>query len=648
MDERFIQNKPNTDPLITGLREDRFNQQVIKGDPTSTAPAGGVINADQLRIWTEDLSNYKAGKAQLEHRVVNAERWWKLRNQYVEQAETEAVKEGFQSTSAWLHNVLNSKHAAYLEAYPTVNILPREQQDKVEAWALSKIIPVILKHNNFEQTYDENGWQKLKTGCGVYKVFWDNKKLNGLGDISVTRRDLLSIYWEPGINNIQDSKEVFDVELRDKDELIEEYPELLNDRVLADVVTPTKFPTDDNVPKDNKVSVIDIYYHRHGKLHYCKYVGETVLYATENDTEQRIRVDTITGQQTAYTRAEEGLYQHGKFPYVFDTLFPIEGSPAGYGYVDICANAQTRIDLLNRALLKNALASATPRAFIRTDGNINREQFLNLEQALIEVPGGVDDTQLRFVQATPMSGNIINYENLIIQELRETSGNTETSTGSSSHGVTAASALAALQEASGKTSRASTITTYRAFGLISDLIIELIRQFYDLPRQFRITGSMGVERFITFQNSFMQPQQQGMIGGQDMGYRVPVYDIEVEPEKKTRYTKMAENELAIQLLQLGFFNPMNAPQALIALDMMDFDGKDELQQQIQHNYMLQQQMMIAQMQMGLPPVGAAQQQRTPSGKAEKVDLDKEPGENKQVQRSRERAQEASQPGGQVE
>ena len=648
MDERFIQNKPNTDPLITGLREDRFNQQVIKGDPTSTAPAGGVINADQLRIWTEDLSKYKAGKAQLEHRVINAERWWKLRNQYVEQAETEAVKEGFQSTSAWLHNVINSKHADYLEAYPTVNILPREQQDKVEAWALSKIIPVILKHNNFEQTYDENGWQKLKTGCGVYKVFWDNKKLNGLGDISVTRRDLLSIYWEPGINNIQDSKEVFDVELRDKDELIEEYPELLNYRVLADVVTPTKFPTDDNVPKDNKVSVIDIYYHRHGKLHYCKYVGETVLYATENDTEQRIRVDTITGQQTAYTRAEEGLYQHGKFPYVFDTLFPIEGSPAGYGYVDICANAQTRIDLLNRALLKNALASATPRAFIRADGNINREQFLNIEQALIEVPGGVDDTQLRFVQATPMSGNIINYENLIIQELRETSGNTETSTGSSSHGVTAASALAALQEASGKTSRASTITTYRAFGLISDLIIELIRQFYDLPRQFRITGSMGVERFITFQNSFMQPQQQGMIGGQDMGYRVPVYDIEVEPEKKTRYTKMSQNELSLQLLGNGIFNPAMAPQALLCLSMMDFDGKDEIMQKIETNYMLQQQMIMAMQAAGLPPVGAAQQQRAPSGKAEKVDLDKEPGENKQVQRSRERAQEASQPGGQVE
>ena len=645
MDERFKQ--PNTDPLITGLRDDRFNQQIIKGDPTSTAAPGGAINADQLRIWTETLSKYKAGKARLEDRVIAAERWWKLRNQYEEQKTTEAFKAGFKTSSAWLHNVINSKHADYLEAYPSFNILPREQQDKIEAWALSKIIPVILKHNKFERTYDDNGWQKLKTGCAVYKVSWDSKKLNGLGDISITRRDLLSIYWEPGINDIQDSKMIFDVELRDKDELMEEYPDLLNDRVMADIVTPRKFPTDDNVPRDNKVSVIDVYYHRNGKLHYCKYVGEVVLYATENDTEMRQRTNMATGEVTQYTRAEEGLYQHGKFPYVFDTLFPIEGSPAGYGYVDICANAQTRIDLLGRAFLKNALASATPRAFFRADGNINEKEFLDLENAMVHVPGGVDESAIRFVQATPMSGNCMSYQESVIQELRETSGNTETSTGSSSHGVTAASALAALQEAAGKTSRASTTTTYRACGDICELIIELIRQFYDLPRQFRITGSMGIERFITFQNTFMQPQYQGMMGDQDLGYRVPVYDIEVEPEKKTRYTKMAQNELAIQLLGLGFFNPVMAPQALLALDMMDFDGKDELQQNIQKNYMIQQQMQMAMAASGMNPAAAAQPQPARS-EAKDVDLDKGSAEPKNVANARERAQEVGQPGGKTE
>ena len=644
MDERFKAN--NADPLITGLREDRFNQQLIKGDPTSVPAAGGVITADQLRIWTETLSKYKAGKARLEDRVIAAERWWKLRNQYEEQKVTDAVKMGFKSSSAWLHNVINSKHADYLEAYPSFNILPREAQDKVEAWALSKIIPVILKHNKFERTYDENGWQKLKTGCGVYKVYWDSGKLNGLGDIAVTRRDLLSIYWEPGINDIQDSKMVFDVELRDKDELIEEYPGLLNDRVLSDVVTPRKFPTDDNVPKDNKVSVIDVYYHKAGKLHYCKFVGETVLYATENDTEQRQRIDFMTGEATPYTRAEEGLYHHGKYPYVFDTLFPIEGSPAGYGYVDICVNAQTRIDLLNRAFLKNALASATPRAFIRQDGNINEEEFLNLENTLVHVPGSIDETAIRFVQATPLSGNAMSYQQSVIQELRETSGNTETSTGSSSHGVTAASALAALQEASGKTSRASTITTYRAAADIAELIIELIRQFYDLPRQFRITGSMGVELFIEFWNTFMQPQKQGMIGGQDMGYRLPVYDIEIEPEKKNRYTKMAQNELAIQLYGLGFFNPAMSGQAMLCLGMMDFDGKDELEQQIRQSYMMfQQAQIVASAAAGQPMVNGGGQ--PPREEAGKVDLDNGAGEPKQVQGARERAQEASQPGGQT-
>ena len=639
--------------FIVGVQPDNSNQQLIKGDSAAVAPAGGAITSEQLRIWTETLNKYKAGKKKLETRVINAERWWKLRNSFEESKTTEAKKEGFQSQSAWLHNVINSKHADYLEAYPAPNILPREEADKVEAWALKKIVPVILKHNDFEETYDMNGWQKLKTGCAVYKIIWDNKKLNGLGDISIKRRDLLGIYWEPGINDIQDSKMVFDVEMRDKEGLIEEYSDILTDKVLASAVTPAKFPTDDNVPQDDKVAVIDVYYKRKGVLHYCKYVGETVLYATENDNEQLYKaVDPYArdGSHNTYTRAEKGLYDHGLFPYVFDTLFPIEGSPAGYGYVDICANAQTRIDLNNRAFMKNTLSACTPRVLERVDGAINEDEFLDLEKTIIHVTGNLNEDNIRFIQAPNLSGNYISFQESIIQELRETSGNTETSTGSSTNGVTAASALAALQEAAGKTSRASTVSTYRAFKNITYMVIELIRQFYDMPRQFRITGSMGVQKYITFHNAFMQPQWQGMIGDMDLGYRSPVYDIEVEPEKKTKYTQIAQNELAIQLYGLGFFNPQLAQQAMLCLSMMDFDGKDDLQQQIQQSFMQFQQMQM------LQAMAIARGQAQPagmmnaagsvpnSGEARDVDLSEASGENKQVEKSRERAQNAGQPG----
>lgn len=601
------------------------------------------VTGERLMEFQRELNKYKAGKASLDRRVQAAERWWKMRNQIEEDSKTDGSKDKFRTVSAWLHNVINSKHADALEAYPSPNILPREEDDKLDAWALKHIVPVILEQNDFESTFDLNMWQKLKTGTGVYEIVWDKGKLNGLGDVSVIRVDLLNLFWEPGVTDIQKSKYFFHTEWMDIDDLVDQYPEL-KDKHLASTMTPVKMPTDDTVPTDNKVVVVDCYYRRHGKLHYCKYIGDNVLYATENDPE----------------RAEKGLYDHGLYPFVFDCLFPVEGSPAGYGYVDICANPQTRIDLMNQAMLKNSVVGATPRYFERIEGAVNEEEFLDLNNPIIHVSGNLGEDSLRLVDYKPLSGNYITFLNNVINELRETSSNTETSTGSSSHGVTAASALAALQEASGKTSRASTLTTYRAYKKVVYMVIELIRQFYTMPRQFRITGRMGVQRFIQFSNMGMQPQHQGVLGDVDLGYRVPVYDIYVEPEKRTSYTRLAQNELALQLYSAGAFNPQMADQALMLLNMMDFDGKDELMQKLAQNGTMFDQLQLMQAMAAtlaakyeptmLPGIlqgaGINAGGRMPAGsetgrEASGQDI----GEAKHVSRARERAATVAQPGG---
>ena len=146
------------------------------------------VDAEQLKKFTQVLQKYKAGKAQTESRILASENWWKLRNTTEEKKVTNIGKDGgFTATSGWLHNVIVSKHADAMEAYPEPNILPREESDKGEAQKLSAIVPCVLEQNQFESTYSDSMWQKLKTGTGVYKVVWDQSKLNGLGDISVER-----------------------------------------------------------------------------------------------------------------------------------------------------------------------------------------------------------------------------------------------------------------------------------------------------------------------------------------------------------------------------------------------------------------------------------------------------------------------------
>ncbi len=571
------------------------------GAPMQTKAAIQAIGSEQIKKFTHILQEYKSGKARTEQRIIASENWWKLRNTIEEEKDTAIGKDGgFKSVSGWLHNVLVSKHADAMDAYPEPNILPREEGDKGEARMLSAIIPCVLEQNHFEDTYDDVMWQKGKTGTGVYKVIWDKSKLNGLGDIAVEKVNLLNIYWEPGVTDIQKSRYFFHTELCDKDLLEQKYPELEGKLKGKDFVS-TRFLYDDHVNDENKVTIIEVYYHKYVQgrkvLHYCKYVGDTVLYATENDTQRPVgqQVDQMTGMpvmvETGPSAAERGLYDHGMYPYVFDALFPIEGSPCGYGYVDLCRSPQTTIDLLNTSFVKNAMVGSIPRYFKRMDGGVNSEQFLDLSNPLVDVAGSLDDQALRRIEHNSLDGNYINVLDRVIQELRETSGNTETSTGNISSGVTAASAIAALQEASGKGSKDSTRAAYRAYSQVVEICIELIRQFYDMPRKFRILGQYGAEQYISYTNAGIQPQHQGNDFGQDMGYRLPVFDITVSAQKKNVYTKISQNELAVQFFQLGFFNPQMTDQTLMCLDMMEFDGKDGIMQKVAQNGTMYQKLM---------------------------------------------------------
>ena len=591
-----------------------------------------IINAERLREFTAVLQKYKSGKASLERRVDSSENWWKLRNRFEEKRQGLSDDGGFKSESGWLHNVIVSKHADAMEAYPEPVILPREPGDREEARLLSAILPCILEQNRFEHTYDLAMWQKLKTGTACYRVVWDSEKQGGLGDIAIERVDLLNLFWEPGVGDIQDSKYLFCTHLEDEEALAARYPQLKG-RMKSNPFLATRFVYDDAVSLEGKATVIEVYYKKRlgGRtvLHYCKYVGDTVLYATENEVVGDGLPDVpLYGVARGKTRAVEdaglydaetdgvpvgdglrtsrpgmtdsgpsgtpaptdaGLYDHGKYPFVLDPLFPVEGSPCGYGFVDLCANGQTAIDLLRTAFVKNALVGATPRYFQRIDGAVNEEEFLDINRPLVHVSGNLGEDSLRQIGYLGLPGAYLNVLESTIKELRETSGNTETATGIVHSGVTAASAIAALQEASGKGSRDATRSSYIAFSEIVELCIELIRQFYTLPRQFRITGTLG-EDYVSFSNRGLLPRPLPAVGGVDMGLREPVFDVKVSAQKRNAYSRLSQNELALELYKLGLFEQGREQQALSCLNMMEFDGREELMRRLSASMGLEQKL----------------------------------------------------------
>ena len=541
-----------------------------------------VIGKDQIQAANHTLQKYKEGKANLETRIVENEQWYKLRHW---ECMRKTKQQDVQPTSGWLFNSIANKHADAMDNFPSPNILPREEGDKAEAEMLTSIVPVILDHCEFEQTYSDVWNYKLKTGTGVYGVFWDSSKLNGLGDINIKKVDIINLFWESGIQDIQKSRHFFHVELADNDALIGMYPQLQGKLGTA-TMNIAKYFYDDNVDTTNKSVVVDWYYKKAGMggktvLHYCKYVNDEVLFATENEPE----------------KYPNGWYDHGLYPFVFDTLYPVEGTPCGFGYIDIGKDAQAYIDRGNQAVLKNMLANASPRYFSRNGGGVNEEEFADLSKEIVHVDGNLGQDSIMPIQPNTLNNIYLQVLTSKVDELKEVTGNRDISTGGTTSGVTAASAIAAMQEAGSKLSRDNNKASYRAFRKICLMIIELIRQFYDMPRCFRIMGKNGAARYVQYSNANITPQFQGIEMGVDMGYRLPLFDIEVTAQKQSPYSKMSQNELALQFFGAGFFNPQISDQALACLEMMDFDRKQFIMQRIAQNGTMYQQMMAMQQQM---------------------------------------------------
>lgn len=575
-------------------KDEMANAEVLP----ESAPVQAPIDKKAIDKAISTLKEYKDAKRNLESRIVEEERWWRLRHWDVIRGQKSAQMQGEEErpepTSAWLFNSIANKHADVMDNYPEPNVLPREQMDETDADTLSAILPVVFERNEYEMTYSQAAWYKLKHGVAAKGVFWNQDREDGLGDVDIRFMDILNIFWEPGITDLQSSRNLFVVSLKDNELLEIEYPQLKN-KLGGQIIDVKQYVHDDNVDVSDKSLIVDWYYKKRtpeGKtiLHLCKFVGSEILFASENDPQY----------------AQEGFYEHGRYPVEFDVLFPEEGTPVGFGYIAIMKSPQLYIDKMSQVILENSMMSAKVRYFVKKNAGIDINQFLDWSSPIVEYEGDVNNIEP--IQVQQVGTNVLNVLQMKIDELKETSSNRDVSQGSSSGGVTAAAAIAALQEAGNKTSRDLISASYRSYTQECYLAIELIRQFYDEMRCFRITGDTGRNEYIQFSNANIKGQPIApAYPGQELepGYvpatRKPVFDVIVKPQKRSPYSKMAQNELAKELYQLGFFNPQLAEQSLAALELMDFDGMEKVRDRVQQGQTLMN--MMAQMQQQMQKMG---------------------------------------------
>lgn len=473
-------------------------------------------------------------------------------------------------TGAQCLNVVMNKHADAMDNFPEAVCLPRAKDDEQTAEMLNSVLPCVLERNGFQNTYSDVWTDKLVGGTGVYAVLWDSTKENGIGDISVVKADILSLAWKPYIENIQDSPNLFCLKLFEPDELKEIYPQL--EEVSSESLGVEEYRTYDSSSKtQGKAVVVDWYYKKDGNLHLCKWCGDKILFASENEPE----------------KYPKGFYEHGLYPFVFDPLFKLRDTPVGFSMVDICRWPQKYLDNLKVDILKNIRVNSQTRNLVNGNVGISVDDLSDLNKEFIECDNVNDAT--RPFETKDIASGALNMYNALIDEMKETTGTNDASSGASAAGVTSGSAIAALQEAGGKISRDFNKQGYFAFVEICNMIIELMRQFYTLPRFFRITGKDNETEYIDFDNSGLLNQEIPAQGdSEEIFQRRPVFDIKVKAQRTSPFTTAANNQMMMDMFNAGMFAPNNADAALIALEGMSFEGKDNIIRMIQKNQTLEQ------------------------------------------------------------
>ena len=163
-----------------------------------------------------------------------------------------------------------------------------------------------------------------------------------------------------------------------------------------------------------------------------------MLYASQNDPQYK-----------------DGYYRHGRYPFVLDRLFPIEDSPAGFGYIDIMQSPQLYIDKPESASLSSKmvpLCRASALVYPRFARSIRRNlqtgprtSFMSPDAWRTEI-----SSRSRWIPCRRILQTISTQK---LTSSKETSGNRDFAQGGTASGVTAAAAIAALQEAGNKLSR---------------------------------------------------------------------------------------------------------------------------------------------------------------------------------------------------
>ena len=468
-----------------------------------------------------------------------------------------------------LKSTFNNCIADQMDNMPEALMVPETKELESVAEDLTDVVRWVLNRNCYEKLHRARVEDCFCTGTAVTQIVWDDDMDAGNGNVAVIRWPIEAFLWDPAADNIQDARAVFKVSWHPmswyKEHYPDDYKDMGSDSAEYDGLGKPD-AQEDSPFADEERAMLAEYWYRHYDARKRRYT---------------VNVAYMAGG--ILLENHKDVYKHGMYPFVLDVFTPIEGLPVGDGLVQELAPMMRYINRYASYIDMNLRMSSKGRLLVDRNAGIDKDALVDWENDVIE-GDRIDASALQWLQNQPFTGMVTQQMLQLQTDLKQDSGQNQFTRGETAGGITAASAISALQEAGGKITRLRTATLNQGFRDIVEQIMWLINQFYDKKRVLYITGKQVGE----MKEVDASPER---LFGRKKGEALPPppYSVQVQVQRRNPLRQQAQNELFMQAYSMSAQAGQIFPLSVL-FELLQVDGKDRILPVLKATETLTQQM----------------------------------------------------------
>ena len=455
-----------------------------------------------------------------------------------------------------LKSTFNNCVADQMDNMPEARMLPETKDLETVAEDLTDVVQFVMNLNDYESLHRRRVSDCFCTGTAVTQIAWDADMDHGKGNVAIFRWPIESFLWDPACEIFQDSRAVFKVSWHPKSWFEQHYPDeaesIGSDEGEFWGLGLHEAQENNRMADEDLVMLVEYWY----RIYDAK------------SRKHSINVAYLAGGTLLENHKD--VYKHGLYPFVLDVYSPIEGLPVGDGLVQEFAPMMRYVNRYANYIDMNLRMASKGRLLVDRGAGLDREALMDWESDVIE-GDRIDASAIQWLQTQPFTGMVTQQLIQLQTDIKQDSGQNQFTRGETAGGVTAASAISALQEAGGKITRLYTNVLNQGFKGIVEQVMWLISQFYDKKRTMMVTG----RRDNTNRQREVEAGPERLFGRKNGSVPPPPYTVQVQVQRRNPLRQQAQNELFMQAYsmsaQAGQIFPLSA-----LFEILHVDGKERI------------------------------------------------------------------------